>query len=175
LPLPYAKELCRKIIDADLDIEFWCIIYPKWVDAELAGLLQAAGCRQVSIGFESGSQPVLHAFNKRFGPRDITDACGMFLNAGIPQFGFLLLGGPGETMQSVEESLEFADSLPLETLKITAGIRIYPNTPLADIAVREHLIQPEDDLLQPRFYMAPALRDWLPERISELSRCGSAS
>ena len=48
--------------------------------------------------------------------------------------GFLLLGGPGETRQSVEGSLAFADSLPLEMLKITTGIRIYPETPLAALA-----------------------------------------
>ena len=45
--------------------------------------------------------------------------------------GFLLLGGPKETRESVEESLAFADSLGLEMLKVTVGIRIYPRTPLA--------------------------------------------
>lgn len=43
--------------------------------------------------------------------------------------GFLLLGGPGETSESVDESLAFARSLNLEMLKVSVGIRLYPHTP----------------------------------------------
>jgi hypothetical protein len=80
--------------------------------------------------------------------------------------GFLLLGGPGETKDSVEESLSFADSLNLEALKITVGLRIYPQTPLARTALSEGVIRADEDLLLPRFYLTPELRDWLPERIA---------
>jgi radical SAM superfamily enzyme YgiQ (UPF0313 family) len=79
--------------------------------------------------------------------------------------GFLLLGGPGETRESVEESLAFADSLELSSLKITAGIRIYPHTPLAKRAVEEGIILSEDDLLFPRFYLAKNLEGWLAETL----------
>jgi len=90
----------------------------------------------------------------------------MFVDAGIFRRGFLLLGGPGETRESVEESLAFADSLHLDALKITVGLRIYPETPLAATSVVEGMIQRDDDLLWPRFYLAPQLRDWLPVRIA---------
>jgi hypothetical protein len=63
------------------------------------------------------------------------------------------------------EGLAFAASLDLDTLKITVGIRIYPGTDLAATAVAEGVIAPDDDLLQPTFYMAAALKDWLPARI----------
>ena len=79
--------------------------------------------------------------------------------------GFLLLGGPGETRESVEESLAFADSLPLDMVKVTAGIRIYPGTALARSAVEDGILRPEEDLLVPRFYVVPALRDWLQEAV----------
>jgi radical SAM superfamily enzyme YgiQ (UPF0313 family) len=165
LPISYAKELCRKIIAASLDIRFWCIIYPKWVDAELVRLLKTAGCSQVSLGFESGSDTVLRALNKRFDQREIRRISELFTDAGIPQSGFLLLGGPGETRGTVEESLALAASLHLEMLKITVGIRIYPNTRLAQISQGEQVIAAGDDLLQPRFYLAHQLREWLPARV----------
>jgi hypothetical protein len=79
--------------------------------------------------------------------------------------GFLLLGGPGETRKSVEESLGFADALKLEALKITIGIRIYPHTALARIARSQGVITPEDDLLFPRFYLVRGLEDWLRETV----------
>lgn len=60
--------------------------------------------------------------------------------------------------------LAFAGSLNLDGLKITAGLRIYPDTPLEASAVQEELIRAGEDLLQPRFYLPRELRAWLPER-----------
>jgi len=167
LPPSYAKDLCRKIIQAGLDISLWCIIYPKWIDPELVELLRGAGCGQISFGFESGSDRMLGSFNKRFNKEEVRALSKMFQEAGIERRGFLLLGGPGETKDTVEESLSFADSLNLDYLKITAGLRIYPETPLARTALAEGVIRPGEDLLWPRFYMAPQLRDWLPERVRD--------
>ena len=75
--------------------------------------------------------------------------------------GFLLFGGPGETRETVRESLEFADSLDLEAMKITIGIRIYPRTSLQQTAIKEGLITPDDNLLTPKFYIADGLEGWL--------------
>lgn len=91
---------------------------------------------------------------------------------GIRTTDFLLLGGPGETRESVRESLAFADSLKLDLLKLTAGIRIYPGAALEKIARQENLLAEGDELLFPRFYPAegldgwiePILRDWMKER-----------
>jgi radical SAM superfamily enzyme YgiQ (UPF0313 family) len=166
LPPSYAKDLCRKLIEAGLGLDWWGIIYPKWVDAELAELMARAGCTQVSLGFESGSDGMLPQLNKRFTCTEVTEISAILAGVGIERYGFLLLGGPGETRETVEESLDFADSLHLDTLKITVGLRIYPQTPLASAALKDGLITPDDDLLSPRFYITPCLRDWLPDRIA---------
>jgi radical SAM superfamily enzyme YgiQ (UPF0313 family) len=166
LPLTYAKDLCRQVIQTKLDLHLWCLIYPKWIDAELVELMRQAGCHQISFGFESGSDRMLRSLNKQFNRDEVSAISKMFAEAGIERMGFLLLGGPGETKDSVEESLAFADSLKLEALKITVGLRIYPQTPLAETALAEGAIRPDDDLLFPRFYCAPELRDWLLERVA---------
>ncbi len=72
-----------------------------------------------------------------------------------------MLGGPGEIQESAVESLTFADSLPLNQLKITCGVRIYPDTALARTALSEGMISQEDNLLFPKFYLAPGLEAWL--------------
>jgi radical SAM superfamily enzyme YgiQ (UPF0313 family) len=166
LPPTYAKDLCRQVIQAKLDLNLWCLIYPKWIDTELVELMRQAGCRQISFGFESGSDPMLRSLNKRFNRHEVSAVSKMFAEAGIERMGFLLLGGPGETKDSVEESLAFADSLNLEAMKITVGLRIYPQTPLARTALGEGVIRAEEDLLLPRFYLTPELGDWLPERVA---------
>ena len=166
-PLSYAKELCRRILERKLELRWQAIIYPKQVDDELAALMAAAGCCHVSLGFESGSPPVLRQLNKRFSPDEVSDISGRFADHGIERMGFLLLGGPGETRETVEESLKFADSLRLEMLQITAGIRIYPGTPLAALAREQGVIAPDDNLLQPRYYLAEGLKGWILPRLQK--------
>ena len=61
----------------------------------------------------------------------------------------------------MQESLAFADSLQLDMLKLSMGIRIYPGTALAETAREEGLIAAGDDLLSPRFYLAKGLEEWL--------------
>jgi radical SAM superfamily enzyme YgiQ (UPF0313 family) len=140
LPPTYAKKICRSIMERGLNISWGCILYPKNVDKELVELMAEAGCRHISLGFESGSVQMLKSLNKRFLPEDVRKISAMFADHHIAQTGFLLLGAPGETKKSIEESLAFADSLQLDALKVTAGVRIYPNTPLAEIAKREGVL-----------------------------------
>ena len=82
------------------------------------------------------------------------------------EWGFFCSAGRRRRRQTVEESLEFADSLELEAMKITTGIRIYPYTRLAEAAVAEGVISPEDDLLFPTFYLAGGLEGWIEDTVS---------
>jgi radical SAM superfamily enzyme YgiQ (UPF0313 family) len=104
--------------------------------------------------------------NKHFGVKEIREASRLLAEFGIKRIGFLLLGGPGETRATVEESLAFADSLNLDALKLTIGIRIYPKTDLARRAVAEGLVAPGDSLLRPRFYLVEELQPWLRETVA---------
>jgi radical SAM superfamily enzyme YgiQ (UPF0313 family) len=129
-----------------------------------------AGCVEVSIGSESGSEDMLCSMNKRFKPDDVRRTSEAMARYGIRRMGFLLLGAPGETMGSAEESLRFADSLNLEMLKITIGLRIYPYTVLASSAIKEGVIGAGDDLLIPRFYMARDIEEPLRELVEKWAR-----
>jgi radical SAM superfamily enzyme YgiQ (UPF0313 family) len=166
IPRPYALELCRLLSRLDEPITWRAILYPQNVDEELVDAMHEAGCVEVALGFESGSPRILRAMNKRYTPRDVRSVSDMLDAHGIRRMGFLLLGGPGETRETVEESLAFARSLRLDMLRITVGIRIYPGTPLARTAVQEGIVAPDDDLFEPRFYLAPGLAPWIHERVT---------
>jgi radical SAM superfamily enzyme YgiQ (UPF0313 family) len=165
LPVYYAKELCQLLVQEKLDIIWRCILYPWKIDEDLVKLMARAGCKEVALGFESGFEPVLKRLNKQFKPEEIRRISQILADYGIRRMGFLLLGGPGETRESVQRSLIFADSLNLEMVKVTTGIRIYPNTALARIAAEEGFISAGDDLLKPRFYLAKSLKEWLPAKV----------
>jgi len=166
LPPSYAKEFCDQLVKAELNTSWRCILYPWRVDEELVEKMAEAGCKEVSLGFESGSGKILRVMNKNFQPEEVRRISERLKRYGIQRMGFLLLGGPEENRKTVEESLAFADSLDLEAMKITMGIRIYPYTDLARTAIKEGVIAPDDDLLFPKFYMAPDLDEWLRRTVS---------
>lgn len=157
-PLAYALELCRCIAAQGLDILWRCILYPHEAPEALVRAMAEAGCVEVGLGFESGSPRILRAMHKQFLPGEVREISERLAAYNIRRMGFLLLGGPGETQETVEESLAFAASLRLDLLKVTTGIRIYPGTPLARVAIQEGVIGAGDDLLLPRFYLTPGLR-----------------
>jgi radical SAM superfamily enzyme YgiQ (UPF0313 family) len=167
LPRSYAMNLCSKIIAAKLDIAWRCILFPGGLDARLIEMLARAGCREASLGFESGDASMLSRMNKQFSLEDIRRASDLLRQHTIRRMGFLLLGGPGETRDSVEKSLAFAESLQLDSLRLSIGIRIYPHTQIARLARDEGLISQDQDLLTPRFYLAPELEGWLHEIVSK--------
>ncbi len=167
LPPSYSKELCSALSTISPGISWRCIVYPARLDEALVTAMARAGCIEVSLGFESGSDFILSGMNKRFNPKDVVRASKLLSNNGIRRIGFLLLGGPGETKESVLASLAFADSLELDVLKITTGIRIYPDTALADQALREGVIPHTHGLLFPTFYVTEGLRDWLHEIVED--------
>ena len=166
LPSSYAKIFCEHMISAKLKIIWRCILYPWKIDEELISKMAKAGCREVSFGFESGSMKVLRKMNKKYRPSDVRQISEKLEANGIHRMGFLLLGGPGESKDTVIESLNFADSLELESVKVTTGIRIYPNTSLAKTSLEEGVIEPGDDLLLPKFYVAKGLKGWLEETVA---------
>ncbi len=165
IPEEYALELVRELAALRPRVSWRCILYPHRVREELVSAMAAAGCVEVSLGFESGCPRILREMNKRFSPEDVRHASDLLFAHGIRRTGFLLLGGPGETPESVEQSLAFARSLKLENLRVTVGIRIYPGTALARRAVAEGVIASEEELLQPRFYLAPGLEPWIHDRV----------
>lgn len=165
LPLDYSKDLCDQVTGSGLKITWRGILYPWKVEKELVAKMAESGCTEVSVGFESGSDIMLRKMNKQYRTEDVRHASDLLKTYGIRRMGFLLLGGPGETRQTVLESLEFADSLALEMVKVTIGLRIYPDTELAFYARRTGRISPENNLLLPQFYIENGTEAWIRQTV----------
>jgi radical SAM superfamily enzyme YgiQ (UPF0313 family) len=166
LPPAYAKELCERLMASNLEIKWRCILYPWKMDEELVEKMARAGCVEVALGFESGSPQILQSMRKKFLPEEVQRIAELLQKYGIHRMGFLMLGGPGESQETVLESLVFAEAVNLEAMKITTGIRIYPGTALAQTALSEGVITPATNLLFPTFYLIPGLESWLQETIA---------
>ena len=102
----FASSVCDKIIDSELagKIEFTVNSRVKPLSQELLYKLKKAGCFTIAIGFESGSDETLAKIKKGTTVEDNLKAAEMIHNAGIPLFGFFMLGFPWETREMIRET-----------------------------------------------------------------------
>jgi radical SAM superfamily enzyme YgiQ (UPF0313 family) len=164
-PVDYTEALLREMIAQDVKMNWAAFVNPQFLTAEMTALMARAGCEGLELGVDSGSPKILQNYGKGFDVGAIERACSHCREAGLPFALYLLLGGPGEDAETLQETVAFMDRLQPTAVIIMLGIRIYPQTALQGIAVKEGVIAQEDDLSEPRFYISPKLG---PERLSAL-------
>jgi radical SAM superfamily enzyme YgiQ (UPF0313 family) len=160
-PLDYARSLCRAIAALRLPLEWSGLINPAFPDQELFHQMRRAGAIMVQAGNESGSGLMLHNLGKGFGLEKVRRTLAMLQAEDLPYSCFLLLGGPGETPATVQESVSLLEEYQPQMVNLTVGIRIHPGLPLHKIALAEGVVGPGDSLLWPKFYLAPGVKDWI--------------
>ncbi len=114
-----------------------------------------AGLTHVEFGTESLSNSVLRAYGKPYGRLQVLKAHQAAIDEGLHVAHYLLLGGPGETAETLETTLTEVDKLVKAAIFIFCGMRIYPHTALYARAVQEGQIDPSMDLLAPVYYQSP--------------------
>ncbi|MBF0105321.1 MAG: radical SAM protein [Deltaproteobacteria bacterium] len=154
VPRAHAVAVCEEIIRRNLKIRFEVELSPPDQDDETVRLLKAAGCIGVDLTAESGNDRMLDTLGRGF-TADLTRKVGeLYRRHKIPYTVGFLLGGPGENLQSVNDSICLAKSLPAMTSAyFTVGIRVFKNTVLAQIAEKEGVIKSTEELLKPVFYL----------------------
>ncbi len=168
-PPEYGRRLCQAIQDLHLPLEWACLINPAFPDRELFRLIRTSGGTMVQVGNESGSELVLSNLGKGFGLEKVERTLTLLNEEGLPFNCFLLLGGPGETPETVRESVALLEKYQPRMVNLTVGIRIHPGLPMHRLALAEGVVGPEDNLLWPYFYLAPAVKDWIWGYVEELT------
>lgn len=132
---------------------------PAVASPELFAAMRRAGFRWLGITAESASDPVLDQLRKGFDVARLHACAARAEAAGIRVLWIFLAGGPGETPDTLDETLRFAAGRLArgDAAYLTVGLRVYPGTVLQSIAEAEGQVAPGDPLLAPRFYLSPAL------------------
>jgi radical SAM superfamily enzyme YgiQ (UPF0313 family) len=168
-PRAYARRLCLAIKQLNLPLEWSCLINPAFPDEELFHLIRESGGDRVQVGNESGSDLILTNLGKGFSRRQVEETLQLLQRAGLSYSCFLLMGGPGETPATVQESVELLECYNPFLVNLKAGIRIYPQTALYDQALAEGVITPGDNLLWPHFYLSPAVAEWIWDYLKDVT------
>jgi len=168
VPVDHAKAVCRELLRRKVKVRWFSTLRPgRFMDREMLHLMKRAGCNMAVVSPDTCSAKMLKQYNKACTKEELYDTCRMLQAARVPYMLCLLLGGPGETRETVEESLAFLRTVKPVLASFTVGLRILPETPLAERAVREGIIKTQSDLIEPTFYIDPAVDDWIDERLQK--------
>jgi radical SAM superfamily enzyme YgiQ (UPF0313 family) len=168
VPVPEAKLLCQAIRDARLNLTWATGLQPGHMDAELADLMRETSCRMALLAGPGPLQEPIGDFEHHLNEFETT---GRLLRvAGVPLVTTTVFGRPGETWDTVDQTLGVLSRIRPAHVQLCVGIRLLPFTPLAERAKAEGVIQDHGDCLNPVVYVASELRDWLPGHLKGAAR-----
>jgi len=169
-PRGYAERVCEALRPLGRRIRWSCFVGPGNFTAELADRMIGAGCQSVDFGTDAAAGATLRAFRKSFNVDDVLDASAICRERGLPFCHSLVFGGEGETWETVAETIAVMDACRPTAVIAMCGVRVYPETPLADALLARREVAGVDQLYEPYFYFSPAVRDGLAEKIAAAAR-----
>ncbi len=146
------KEFCKTVIEADLSLRWRGFLRVDTVDEETAELLHRSGCWECLLGVESGDEEMLRRMNKKTTPEEILRAVSSLNQVGINTQSTFLVGFPGETDRSIQNTIGLLNAYPTDG----PGIHVYYPffflvTPLASVASPE---------ARAKYHLRGYLDDW---------------
>ncbi len=124
----HVMGICEGILERKLPVRWTCNSRVDFVDLELLQQMRRAGCWMISWGIESGEPEMLKRMNKGITLEKVEKALGWAKEAGIMNWGYFIIGLPGETEASIRKSIDFAKRLPLDLILFHIAAP-HPGTP----------------------------------------------
>jgi len=121
-------DLCQRMIDEKINIRWTSNSRVDYVDEEMLRMMGKAGNHLISWGIESGNEQILKHAHKGAYPDKAERALRWAKAAGIKNWGYFIIGLPGETVETIRQTIDFAKRLPLDIALFHVAAP-YPGTP----------------------------------------------
>ena len=180
LPLAHARGVCDELARRRLAdrLRWYAYLAVTPFDADLARRMRRAGCVGINFTSDAADARMLTTYGHKHRREDLDRAVRLCRDHGIAVMLDMLLGGPGETPESVAESIESFKQIDPDGAGAGLGVRVYPETPMAALvasegpmeqnpSIRRHYDGPVD-LLWPTFYIASTLGERPAQLVREL-------
>jgi radical SAM superfamily enzyme YgiQ (UPF0313 family) len=129
----HCLAVCNEIIKRGLDIKWTSFARVDTVSEELLKRMKAAGCTAVSFGIESANADILKTIKKGITLQQVVEAVKACNRAGVIPHASFILGLPGETPDTIKETMEFGERL--KSVGLSYGFHLL--APFPGTAVRE--------------------------------------
>ncbi len=133
---------CERLIEKQVDLTWSCVSRVDTVTREVLELMARAGCWQIAFGIESGSQEILDSLNKGTTLERIRRTLEWCHEVGIRSRGYLMIGVPGESHETIRRTTDFIKTIPLDDFHVSYFCPM-PGTALATAAVGKGTWNPD--------------------------------
>ncbi len=121
-------KLCQLMIQEQLGLTWTCNSRVDYVDEEMLKLMGQSGCTYISWGIESANEQILKKAAKGYRLEQAPRALKWAHAAKIKNWGYFIIGLPGETTETIQQTIKFAKELPLDIALFHVAAP-YPGTP----------------------------------------------
>ncbi|MFC1781434.1 B12-binding domain-containing radical SAM protein [Planctomycetota bacterium] len=175
----HAYQICKEFNARSLGekLRWYTYMSPVPFDSELAGAMAKAGCVGIDFTGDSACESMLKAYQQHHSRDDLADGVKYCRENNMAVMIDLLLGGPGETKQTVTQTIDFIKQINPDCAGAALGMRVYPQTAMEELVAKESG-QGKDNLrrkysgpvnlLRPTFYMSEALGEKPAELVKDL-------
>ena len=130
------KEICQAMIDRKIDIKWMACGRVNLMTPEMLRMMKDAGCIRIFYGIESGDQKILDRVKKKTSLDQILETIRMTQRYEIPCVTSFILGLPGETIESMENTINFAVKLNADYATCSLATP-YPGTELYNSIIKD--------------------------------------
>lgn len=167
--LEHAMGVCSEFQSLPTLCRWSAFVKPNRTLPELAQAMARSGSWCVEVGSEAATPETLEGLGKCHAPEDILRADKALFNAGIAPAHYFIFGGPNETQDTVQRSLELIHEIGGPCVAF-CGIRIFPMTQIHRRALEERVVARTESLLKPRYYFSQTIDiDWLRQELSNFA------
>ena len=133
----HLAAICSQIVEEGLDIRWQCLARADRVTPDLLELMYRAGCREIHYGIESGNPEILANIGKGITLDQARRAVAWTSKAGILAKGYFMLGLPGDSEETIQQTIDLASDLQLDQAMFSLTTP-FPGTRLWDEVVARH-------------------------------------
>ncbi|MBF0175319.1 MAG: radical SAM protein [Magnetococcales bacterium] len=138
----HVRQICQEILARGMRIKWYCNVRGD-VHPDLLRLMKQAGCRLVTVGFESGHQKILDGMGKHAKLEKYEKFVRDAKNAGLMVHGCMMVGNPGDTRETVAISYAFATRANCDSMQFYP-LFVYPGTEAYDWALTNNYLKTTD-------------------------------
>jgi radical SAM superfamily enzyme YgiQ (UPF0313 family) len=153
-PEKHAFEICNEIIRRNLKIKWSAYIRPQMQDLSILEAMKMSGCKSIELGTDSMSPSTLKSMKKDFEIDDVFRFCEKCNEVNIDFCHSLIFGAPNETFETAKMTVENVQNTNPTAIIAFIGIRILPNTYMAEHCIKTGFIKNHSDIgFEPVFYI----------------------
>ncbi|SNR87420.1 putative variant cofactor biosynthesis B12-binding domain/radical SAM domain protein 1 [Anaerovirgula multivorans] len=159
IPRGHLESICELLIERNIKVQWSGFFREDYLDEDNMMLFKNSGCECFSFSPDGLSQEALDVLGKGFKVEDIIRAAKLSAKTGVLSVYHFMVNVPGDNEDTIKKGMELIDEIytihretkSLGTIVLN-NVRIYPNTPIFEIARKKGFISSSTDLLYPVYY-----------------------